>query len=651
MTINKKSHLKLKGIKSENKLRVQGLSYFIIIFIAAIGILITINQLFHLRIAGFMPIGNAYYYYILGTFLSITFLLFPAREKDKNLLPWFDWCIFIISIVINLYLAFNAYNILTKGWEYEAPLIPTIASFTLWLLALEAVRRAAGNILFIICFIISFYPIYGGFLPSILWGSPFTLTQTACYHAMGVESIIGIPTRVVANTLIGFMIFGAALVSSGGGKFFMDFATSTLGHTRGGAAKVSVIASALMASISGSVISNIVTTGTVTIPAMKKTGYTSRYAGAIEACASTGGTITPPIMGAAGFLIASFLNVAYVYVIIAAVFPAVLYYLTLILQVDNHAAKEKIVGLPREELPSLLETLKEGWYFLGSLVLLIFILTYVRMESWAPFYTIVFLFACAMIKKSTRYTWKRFGDFLFDSGKLLGQITSILAGVGLIVGALSGTGLANSFSRELVVLAGGNVFLLLSFGAITSFILGIGMTVTACYVFLAIVLVPALVEVGLNPMACHLFVLYWGVLSYITPPVALGSITAATIAGSNPMSTGWLSMRLGSAKYIVPFFFALNPALIFIGNAWEIMLATTTAAIGCVFLAASLEGWLYFYGKISTYQRVSSFIAGVLLMYPHWYSTIIGSAIVFLFIVIILLKRRSTYSFQNIDSR
>ena len=629
--------------KTENRLRISGLSYLLVITISSIGVLITINQIFHLQIAGFMPIGNAYYYYILGTFLSITFFLFPGRAKDKNRLPWYDWLIFIICIITNLYFALNAYNILTKGWEYHAPVIPTIAGFVLWLLALEGIRRAAGNTLFIICGIISLYPIYGGYLPGIFWGSPFTITQTACYHSMGVESIIGIPTRVVANILLGYIVFGVALVSSGGAKFFMDFAMSILGHTRGGAAKVSVISSAFMASLSGSVISNIVTTGSMTIPAMKKTGYSPRYAAAIEACASTGGTIMPPIMGAAGFLIASFLNISYLHVIVAALFPAILYYLTLLLQVDVHAAKTNIGGLPREELPNFLDTLKEGWFFLGSIVLLIFILAYMRMESWAPFYTMIFLIACAMIKKSTRYTWKKFANFLFEIGKLVGQITAILAGVGLIVGALSGTGIANSFSREIVILAGGNYIVLLVFGAITSFILGIGMTVTACYIFLAIVLVPALVEVGLNPMACHLFVLYWGVISYITPPVALGSITAAAMAGSNPMSTGWLSMKLGSAKYIVPFFFALNPALILVGPIWLVIFAVITAIIGCILLAASLEGWLYFYGKISIYQRIPVFIAGFLLMYPHWYATVIGSTIMFLFIVVDQFKNKINY--------
>jgi TRAP transporter 4TM/12TM fusion protein len=470
-------------------------------------------------------------------------------------------------------------------------------------------------------------------MPGFLWGSPFSITETARYHVMGVESIIGIPTRVVGNLLIGFIIFGVALVSSGGGEFFMNFALSLLGHTRGGAAKVSVFSSAFMASLSGSVISNVVTTGSMTIPAMKKTGYSPRWAAAVEACASTGGSIMPPIMGAAGFLIASFLNVPYATVMWAALFPAILYYLTLILQVDAHAAFAGIGGLPRSELPNVWRTLKAGWFFLGSLFLLVFILLYMRTEAWAPFYVMIFLFACAMIRKETRYTWRKFVRFIVEAGRLLAQITAILAGIGLIIGALSGTGVANSFSRELVLFAGGNVYLLLVFGAITSFILGIGMTVTACYVFLAIVLVPALVEVGLNEMGCHLFVLYWGALSYITPPVALGAITAAAIAGAKHMSTAVLAMRLGSAKYILPFLFVLNPSMILDGPVGAVLLAVATAFIGCTLLAAALEGFLYYHGRLSIPFRVIVFAAGFLFLHPAWKADLLGIAVLVVFVI------------------
>ncbi len=613
--------------KGNNENRLSGFPYALIAFFSAAAILLCINQIFHLTILDFMPIGNSYFYYILMFYLSLSFIIFPGLKLDKNRVRWYDWVLFGLCFIVTLYLALNGYNILTRGWEYSAPLLPTAASFILWFLSLEATRRAGGTGIFLISLVFSVYPIFAGVMPGFLWGASFSLSEVARYHAMSVDSIIGIPIRVVGNLLVGFIIFGVALVSSGGGKFFMDFALSLMGSRRGGSAKVSVISSALMASLSGSVISNVVTTGSVTIPAMKRSGYKPEWAGAIEACSSTGGSIMPPIMGAAGFLIASFLNIPYSKVMIAAFFPAFLYYFTLLLQVDAHAGAENIGGLPKKDLPKFWVTVKMGWFYIGALVLLVFILVYLRVESWAPFFTMIFLFACAMIRKDTRYNFKKFVAFLVDTAILVSQITAILAGVGLIIGALSGTGVANSFSRELVILAGGNAALLLIFGAIASFVLGIGMTVTACYVFLAIVLVPALVGVGLNEMACHLFVLYWGCLSYITPPVALGAITAATIAGSDNMKTAFLSMRLGSAKYIVPFLFVLSPTMILIGPIGEVFLSVATAIFGCILLAASLEGYLYLFGKIFPLTRVLIFISSILFLYPKLEADILGAAI------------------------
>lgn len=608
----------------QKKKRIQGVSYFIVVAMATVGILISINQLFQLKIGGFMPIASGYYYCLLATFLSISFLIFPARKADSQSLRWYDWLLFVTCITVNVYFTVNAHTILTSGWEYQAPKLPLAMSFIIWGLALEAVRRTTGTALFLICLTFSFYPIYGQYLKGIFWGTPFTLTQTVTFHAMGVESIIGIATRVVGNELIGYIIFGAAIVASGGGKFFMDFSLALLGKSRGGAAKVSILSSAFMASLSGSVVSNIVTTGTLTIPAMIKTGYRPRYAAAIEACASTGGTITPPIMGAAGFLIASFLNVPFSEVMIAAIVPAFLYFLMLFLQTDLHAAKMEIKGFDESEIPKISKTLREGWFFLGAIILLIILLVVFRITAIAPFYTIIFLFVCTLFNKKNRLDWQKIKDFLYESGCVVGQITAILAGIGLIIGAFSATGVANSFSRELINISGDSIFLLLLLGAITSFVLGIGMTVTACYVFLAVVLVPALVKMGLDPMACHLFVLFCGNLSYITPPVALGAISAATIAGSSPMGTAFQSVKLGIALFVLPFLFVLNPALILNGSAVEIVVAVGAVMISCVFIAAAFEGWLFLIGRISSWQRLFLFCAGVLLVYPNWIFALLG---------------------------
>lgn len=627
--MKKENKLKQQAENVENHKRIQGVSYITIIVMATVGILISINQLFQLKIAGFMPIASGYYYCLLATFLSISFLIFPARQKDNHFLPWYDWMIFAISIIVNVYFAYHAQDIILSGWEFDAPKLPLVFSFILWGLALEAVRRTSGTTLFCICLIFSLYPIFGQYLKGIFWGIPFTLVETSSFHAMGVESIIGIATRVVGDELIGYILFGAAVVASGGGKFFMDFALALLGKSRGGAAKVSVISSAFMASLSGSVVSNIVTTGTLTIPAMVKTGYRPYYAASVETCSSSGGTITPPIMGAAGFLIASFLNVPYSQVMISAAVPAFLYFFMLYMQIDLHAAKMKIEGFEDSDIPSLSKTLAEGWFFLGAILLMIFLLLFFRITALAPFYTIIFLFLCSLLSKKNRLSWKNVRDFLYESGVVVGQITAILAGIGLIIGAFSATGVANSFSRELILIAGDNIFLLLLLGAITSFILGIGMTVTACYVFLAVVLVPALVKMGLDPMACHLFVLFCGNLSYITPPVALGAISAAAIAGSSPMKTAVNSVKLGIALFILPFIFVLHPQLILHGTFLEIIIVISELVVGCVYLAAVFEGWLFFVGRISRLQRGILLVASLLIIYPDWRFTLVGLAIGF----------------------
>ncbi len=616
--------MSLEPVEVKTEKRIQGIAFVVVVVTAFLGILISINQLFQFSIAGFMPIASGYYYCILATFLSVSFLVFPARRKDVRRLPWYDWVIFVLCVGVNVYYASHSYMILTNGWEYDAPALPLALSFVLWALALEGVRRTSGTVLFGICFVFSFYPVFGQYLGGMLWGTAYTLTQTSSYHAMGGESIIGIATRIVGDEIIGYIIFGAAIVTSGGGKFFMDFALSLLGKSRGGSAKVAVMSSAFMASLSGSVVSNIVTTGTLTIPSMIKTGYSPKYAASVEACASTGGTITPPVMGAAGFLIASFLNVPYATVMGAAIFPAFLYFLMMFLQVDFHAAKMNIEGFKDVSLPRFLDVIKEGWFFMGAIVLLTVLLLAYRITALAPFYTILFLFACAMIRKKTRPGWKKLMEFLYESAKVLGQLTAILAGIGLIIGSFSATGVANSFSRELLILAGDNSFLLLLLGAATSFVLGIGMTVTACYVFLAVVLAPALVKIGFDPMAAHLFVMFCGNLSYITPPVALGVITASAIARTNPMSTAFTAMRLGILLFILPFIFVINPALIFRAPLMTIIQAVITSIIGSIVMAGALEGWIFRIGHLAIASRVILFISGLLIVYPEGATDVIG---------------------------
>jgi TRAP transporter 4TM/12TM fusion protein len=332
----------------------------------------------------------------------------------------------------------------------------------------------------------------------------------------------------------------------------------------------------------------------MTIPTMKRTGFKASYAGAIEACASTGAVLAPPVMGATAFVIAQFLNVSYAEVALAAVIPAALYYLGLFTQVDAYAARNGLKGLPRQELPSLWGTLKEGWYYVFVVALLIVMLLHFKRESHAPFYaTALLLVLNQLFSKTSRWTFRTIADFLELNGRTFVELAAILAGCGLLIGAFSMTGVVSSLANDLLRIAGENVFLLLVMCAVTSLILGLGLTTTACYIFLAILVAPALEKLGLNRMAVHMFIFYWGMLSAITPPVAIASFAAAGIAGAPPMKTGWESMMVGSIIYFIPFFFVLNPALVLQG-ASPFLPALGLAlliATGTVFICGGIQGY------------------------------------------------------------
>jgi len=595
---------------------------------SSLSILLAINQIFLLRIFGFMPISNGYYYYILALYLPWVYIIFPAtRSAPRHQVPWYDCLLFLLSSVTLLFFATNAFNIVWEGWEFNAPVTAVIFSIILWVLVLEAARRSTSWPLTITCVVFSIYPLFAGHMPGLLEGFAFTFPAAAAYNAMSLESIIGIPVRTLANMIIGFLIFAVALQHTGGGKFFLNLSLSLFGHTRGGPAKVSVVASGLFGSVSGAAIPNILTTGSMTIPAMKRTGYPPEYAAAIEAVASTGGVLMPPIMGAVAFLMASFLQIPYVEVIKVAAIPAILYYVGLFVQVDGYAAKANFKGLPRNQLPAIGTTLKEGWFYIFTIFALLYFLLYLRLEAWAPFYATAVLFITAMTRKDTRLTLRSFSEFIASFGIFMAEVIGILTAIGLIVGALAMTGVAAVFSSEIVLLAGSSIILLLLFGAITSSILGMGMTISACYIFLAIILAPALVKVGIDPMAAHLFILYWGLVSFLTPPVALSSIVAATIAGAKPVRTGFLSMRLGGTIFFVPFFFVFNPALLLNGPVLEVIGSVLTAILGISILGYGLVGYLHKVGSLGIVTRSIVIICGMLLAFPEWYSDIAGLTI------------------------
>ena len=352
--------------------------------------------------------------------------------------------------------------------------------------------------------------------------------------------MFGLPFQAFANLVIGFVLFGVVLQHTGGGRFFLNLAFALLGRQRGGPAKVAVVSSGLMGSMSGSVVTNVLTTGQMTIPAMQRAGMPGHVAGGVEACASTGGVLLPPIMGSTAFIMATFLEIPYMEVAAAAALPAVLYFFSLYMQIDALAARSGLAGQAEGDTPGVAATLADGWFYLGAFALLIFLLIFLQREALAPYYASAALMILNQLSPGHRLSRTQFMDLLVGAGAFVGGgMVVILAGVGLVVGALSLTGLSGTLVNDLLSMAGSNLGLLLLLGAATSFVLGIGMTVTAAYIFLAVVLAPALVEQGLAPLSAHLFILYWAMLSYITPPVALGAYAAASIAGASPLRTGF----------------------------------------------------------------------------------------------------------------
>lgn len=573
------------------------------------------NQLFNLGFfVGHIWLDNKYQYALFGLLVPFAFIIFPASGKAaKDKVPLYDLGAFALMFGLLVFFFANAELILDSGWEMGAPEYVVILGFMLWLLVLEATRRAGGTALFVIVFIISLYPLYADIMPGPISGLSSSLADTMAYHTLSAESMLGIPMQALANLVIGFLIFGVALTQTGGGTFFINLAFALLGHVRGGPAKVAIFSSGLMGSMSGSVVSNVITTGVLTIPAMRKTGFRKSYAAGVEACASTGGVLMPPIMGSTAFIMAVFLDVPYITIAVAAIIPSILYYLALFIQIDAFAARHEMPGIARENLPNLKDTLLQGWHFIAVFALLIVMLVYLKQEVLAPFYATVLLIVINQVFPQSRWTMTDFKDFIIATGKLLSEIAAILVGVGLIVGALSITGMAGTLVNDLIFIAGGNTLILLLMGAVTSFIMGIGMTVTAAYIFLAIVLAPALIQGGLNPMSVHLFILYWGMVSFITPPVALGAFAAASIAGASPMKTGFEAMRLGSIIYFVPFFFVLDPALILQGELSRTAFLFITAVAGVILIASALQGYLIGVGNLHRHPLFGWLIRGFIL--------------------------------------
>ena len=612
---------------------------WIIIVLTFLGCVITINQIFNIGIFGFRPVSNSYLYLLLGIFQPIVFLMFPFNDRYKEKIFYPDIIAAITIFFIGIYFSINAENILMSGWDIEAPIFPTVLSIIFIILSLESLRRTGGYFIFSIAVFFTLYPIFADKMPGALWGNTYTLIEAARAHSMGLDSLIGIPMKVAGSLLIGFLIYGVVLSETGGGKFFINIAEALMGKKRGGQAKVAILASGFFGMLSGSPTSNVITSGSLTIPAMKKAGYSSKYAAAIEACASTGGVLMPPVMGTVAFIMASFLNVPYSEILYAALIPGIVFYIALMIQIDLYAGKNNLKPINIEDIPSLRKTIFNGYSYILSLICLIWLLLALKLESEAPFIASLLLLVITIISKNIIFSWQ---NLFLRTGEIIGRIVSLLSGIGVIIGAMSLTGVGTSLSRELVFAAGGDIYMILIFGALASLVLGVGMTVSACYIFLAIVLAPAIIEAGVTPIAAHLYVLYWGVLSFITPPVAIAAITASTISKSSALETGVLSMRLGSILFFLPILFVFDSAMLMNGSIIDIMISFMTAIFAIILISASFESYLYFFGLINKFYRILIFISGFLILLPIFYTKIIGLIVFFISISLLII-----YKYKN----
>lgn len=569
----------------------------------------------------------SYYFFLMAMFMPMVYLLMPAYKKEVTA-GVFSYVPAILFFVLAMFLTTKGRALNYQTWippnEWQMWL-----SVAMFLLVLEAGRRVGGTIFLCIVIFFGLYPVFAEYMPGIMWGPPMTVARTLAFNVYSSDALLGIVTRVVGETLIGYLILAALLVATGAADFFLKIALALMGTARGGPAKVAVIASGFFGSLSGSIFGNVVGTGSVTIPSMKRAGFPNYYAGALEACASTGGMLMPPVMGAVAFIMADFTGTEYAVIVVAAIIPSVLYYFGLYCHVDAYAAKHGLDGLPRIELPSIRQTLKDGWPFIAVLFFLIWGLVWMRWERLTPFYASALLLALTLTKASLRLKIDQLPKILFEIGKLLSQTMALLLPTSFILGGLMGTGVAPEITSSLVRLGGDNVALVLAIGVLVCILFGMMGMLVAAYLMLAITLAPALESIaGLNTLAVHLFIAYYAMLAAITPPIALAAFIASRISDSDPMQTSWHAARLGIVLYFIPFFFLFEPALIFQGPLHLTAIWLFFNIIAIVILSGASEGRLLGYGLLRGWARAVLFASGLLIGFPEWQSTVVGLVIV-----------------------
>ena len=552
---------------------------------------------------------------LLGLALGTLYLLKGAGPGPRLRVPWYDALAATAGVLVCFYLSWHYERIFEE--LYSRPRDALIGGAIILALVAEGVRRSAGPVLFI--FLLSFFTLglVGHFIPGQFQGRDVDFDRLVIYLSLDSNSLVGIPLTVATTIVISFIYFGNLLDLSGGSRFFTDISTALMGRYRGGSAKIAVTASSLFGSISGSATSNVVSTGVITIPLMKKGGYPAHTAGAIEAVASTGGQLMPPMMGAAAFVMAEFLQISYQEVVLAALIPAVLYYVALFIQADLFAAREGIARVDEDAIPPRWPVFRAGWPYVVPFAVVIWCLFYLNLRPetsalWAAGSLVPVGLFIGYQGERMRF-WVIF-TVLAKTGALCVQVLMISCMAGVIIGVLNITGLGFALTQAIIHLAGGQTPLILLLAALISIVLGMGMPTLGVYLLLATLVTPSMVEVGIPPMAAHLFALYFGMLSLITPPVAVAAFTAATVAESDFLRTGFAAVHFGWTAYVVPFLFVLAPELLMEGSALTIIHTAATAVIGVWLVSAGFMG--FFARPLGTLHRVLFMAAGLLLFFP-----------------------------------
>ncbi|UCZ57841.1 TRAP transporter permease [Desulfurispirillum indicum] len=609
----------------------------ITLIVSALAIMLS---LYHLYTSYFgTPVTLIHRSLHVAVVLGLIFLLYPASRKlRRDKLHWYDAVLALMAFSTTIYIMFEHTAIYMRGgmpnqWDL-------LFGGILVVLVLEGARRVTGWALPVLAATFLLYGLFGRQFSGIFRHRGYLWEDIVNFMYVTTEGVYGTAIGVSATYIFLFILFGAFLAKSGMGQLFNDLALAIAGQSRGGPAKVAVISSGFLGSINGAAVANVVTTGSFTIPLMKRVGYNREFAGAVEASASVGGQILPPIMGAAAFIMAEVLGVPYRDIAIAALLPALLFYLGVIVQIHLRATKDGLQGISRENLPRVMEVLKERGHLLIPLFFLIFMLFFTgKTIIYSAFLTILVTVAVAMLRQTTRLGLKDILEALENGARSVVPVAIACACVGLIVGVATLTGFGLKLANGIVLLGGESLFLTLVFTMIACIVLGMGLPSIPTYIITATMAAPALVAIGIEPLVAHLFVFYFGIFANITPPVALASFAAAGISGGDQMKTGFMSMKLSIAGFIVPYIFVYNSSLLLINTTLlEGLMVTATSIVGVVMLGTAAEG--YFLTRINTLLRVVLFGGALLFMNPNILQDILGFSIVLLTIFIQWRKAR-----------